>query len=97
MKSFFEMMIKLIMCHVFGDYFLQDKFIATTKGENWYHLFVHAVLYCIPLYILFGLDIKLIVIFVSHFFIDMLKARYKIIPYFLDQILHYLFLIIYLF
>lgn len=41
--------IQLILCHLIGDYFLQIKYIAETKGKNWYHLFVHCALYCIPL------------------------------------------------
>ena len=38
----------LIFCHLVGDYVLQSNFLATTKGENWYHLFVHCSL-CIVL------------------------------------------------
>ena len=82
--------LKIIFCHLVGDYVLQNDFIAKTKGENWYHLFVHCALYCLPFYIVFGMDIRLIYIFFSHVVIDALKARYKKINYVTDQICHYM-------
>ena len=39
-----EKTIQLIMCHLIGDYVLQIDFIAKSKGDNWYHLFVHCAL-----------------------------------------------------
>jgi len=83
------------MCHLIGDYVLQSEFIATTKGSNWYHLFVHSALYCVPFAIMFGINILLAFIFTHHFVIDMLKARYKKINYVSDQISHYIMLLIY--
>lgn len=88
-------LIQLIMCHVIGDYVLQSDFIAQTKGKNWYHLFVHAILYCVPFAILFGIDYRLILIFISHMIIDPLKAKYNKITYTQDQILHYIMILIY--
>ena len=58
--------IVLIMCHILGDYVLQTRFIAESKGMNWYHMFI-----------------------------DPLKARYGVINYTTDQILHYLTLGVY--
>lgn len=43
-----EIIYKLIICHLIGDYVLQNDFIAKTKGENWYHLLVHCLLYSVP-------------------------------------------------
>ena len=40
--------VLIVLCHLFGDYVLQCDFIASTKGKNWYHLFVHCALYCLP-------------------------------------------------
>ena len=88
--------ITLILCHLIGDYVLQCDFIAKTKGENWYHLLVHCLLYCAPFYLLFGITWQLAVIFVSHILIDSLKARYKKINYVTDQLLHYLIVLVYL-
>lgn len=82
--------VKIIFCHLLGDYPLQPDFIANTKGSNWYHLFVHCALYCIPFAVAFGIDIRLLILFVTHFLVDMLKARYKAISYGVDQTLHYL-------
>lgn len=87
----------IIFCHVVGDYILQQDFIAKTKGENWYHLFVHCVLYVLPFRIVFGLDYRLLVLFMSHFVIDALKARYKLINYVEDQVFHYYILFLILF
>lgn len=90
-----ELIIKLIFCHLIGDYVLQCDFIARTKGENWYHLFVHCGLYILPFYVAFGYSWHLLVIFTTYFIIDMLKARHKKINYITDQVLHYLICLIY--
>lgn len=84
-----ENIIKIIMCHLIGDYVLQVDFIAKSKGENWYHLLVHCTLYVLPFYIAFGFGYELLPLFVTHIIIDALKARYKKINYSADQILHY--------
>ena len=86
----------LVICHLIGDYFLQSDFIAKTKGQNWYHLFVHCILYVVPFYIAFGLDLRLVIIFISHVIIDALKARYHAISYLGDQVIHYVIMVIYL-
>lgn len=88
--------INLILCHLIGDYVLQNDFIAKTKGENWYHLLVHCLLYCLPFLIMFGLVWELLVVFIAHIIIDSLKARYKLISYTIDQVLHYSIILLYL-
>ncbi len=90
-----ELIVKLIFCHLVGDYPLQIDYIAKTKGENWYHLLVHCFLYVVPFYWLFGWNWQLLVVLVSHFVIDSLKARYKKINYITDQLLHYAVLMVY--
>lgn len=82
-------MIDLVLCHLVGDYVLQIDFIAKTKGENWYHLLVHCLLYIVPFRIVYGVDWKLIALLVTHIIVDALKARYKKITYTQDQIAHY--------
>lgn len=96
MGMMIELLLKLVFCHLLGDYVLQSDFIAKSKGENWYHLFVHCVLYCLPFYVVFGFTWDLLFIFLTHIYIDALKARYKLIDYTADQIMHYLILLIYL-
>lgn len=87
-------MLTLIMCHMIGDYVLQIDFIAKTKGSNWYHLFVHCILYCVPFAIVFGLQWQIFILLITHLIIDSLKARYNKITYTQDQILHYIILLI---
>ena len=91
-----ELLLKLVFCHLIGDYVLQCDFIARTKGENWYHLFVHCVLYCLPFYVCFGINWRLLIILVTHLIVDSLKARYKKISYTQDQAIHYITMLIYL-
>lgn len=91
-----DLILRLIFCHLLGDYVLQNDYIAKTKGENWYHLFAHCALYCLPFYVVFGVNINLVIMFISHIVIDALKARYKKIDYTFDQIIHYLVCLIYL-
>lgn len=91
-------LITIIFCHLIGDYPLQQNFIAKTKGSNWYHLFVHCALYCVPFAVIYNINYKLYILFISHFIIDMLKARYNLLDYSDDQFLHYVIAIaLYLF
>lgn len=90
-----ELLIKLIFCHLIGDYVLQIDFIAKTKGDNFYHLLVHCFLYCVPFYLFFGADWRLLIVLITHIVIDIMKARYKKINYITDQILHYIVMLIY--
>ena len=83
-----------IFCHLVGDYVLQSDFLAKTKGENRYHLFVHSLLYTLPFYLLYGLDGRFIALFLSHFLIDEMKAKWNMINYFTDQVLHYIIAIL---
>lgn len=83
-------MIDWIFCHLIGDYVLQIDFIAKTKGENWYHLLVHCLLYILPFRIVYGVDWRLIPLLITHIIIDALKARYKKLTYTQDQIAHYM-------
>ena len=96
-KTMAELIYKLIICHLIGDYVLQNDYIAKTKGENMYHLLVHCFLYALPFYIVFGFDGRIPLIISTHIIIDNLKARHNAISYVTDQVLHYLVLLIYLF
>ena len=87
-----EKTIQLFFCHLLGDYVLQTPYIAETKRKNSYHMFVHCSLYCFPFYLCFGLDQRILLVFLSHFLIDTLKARYDRISVIMDQTLHYMVL-----
>jgi hypothetical protein len=91
-----DKLLMLLFCHLVGDYILQTPFIAETKGTNWYHLFVHCVLYCLPFFLAFGVSWHLAIVFASHIIVDPLKARYKILTYWQDQLIHYIVLGVYL-
>ena len=76
-------------------YVLQIDFIAKTKVENWYHLLVHCLLYCLPFYLAFEFNWQLFVLFGTHIVVDAAKARYKKIGYVADQVIHYAVLLVY--
>ena len=84
-----ENIFLIVICHLIGDYVLQSDFIATTKGSNWYHLFVHCALYVVPFYIFFGFDCRIGLLFCLHMIVDPLKARWNKTTYFQDQVIHY--------
>lgn len=88
--------IILVMCHLIGDYVLQNDFIASTKGSDRYHMLVHSILYCVPFALVCGIDFRLIFMLLGHFIIDTSKARYNYISYSQDQLMHYMYLAIYL-
>lgn len=92
----FELIFKILTSHMLGDYVLQSDFIARTKGENWYHLIVHSVLYVLPFYLFFGFEFDLLLVGFAHFAIDAGKARFKQLTYAHDQILHYMIAIVFL-
>lgn len=84
-----EILVKVIMCHMIGDYVLQNDFIAKSKGTNFYHMFVHCVLYCVPFALVFGTNILLLTLFLSHIITDLLKAKFNVINYTQDQLIHF--------
>lgn len=85
-------LLLLVMCHLVGDYVLQNDFIAKTKGNNMYHLFVHCILYCLPFMFILEQSWQLQFLVVTHVVIDATKATFNKITYSQDQILHYLVL-----
>ena len=104
-----EIIIKLILAHLIGDYVLQIDYIAKTKSTNMYHLIVHCLLYCTMFYVWFGFVWQLIPLFILHIIIDFIKARnlslvdkkgilkpFKLMPYWLDQVIHYATCLLYL-
>lgn len=102
MKRRFEMLDKiylLIICHFIGDYVLQGEFIAQTKGKNFYHLIIHSVLYSVPFYFIFQMQLQtmwplMIFLVFTHVIIDSAKATYGTINYFQDQVIHFIVLIV---
>ena len=89
-------LIKLIMCHVFGDYFLQTDYLAKNKGTDKYILIMHCILYCVPFVVIFGITWHLAILFGLHIIFDYLKATNKKTTLLVDQIVHYVTVLIYL-
>lgn len=81
--------IAIIVCHLIGDYLFQGDYLAANKGKDWYILFVHCVLYCVPFLVVFGFTWRIGILFATHIIIDASKARYNKIDITTDQILHY--------
>lgn len=79
---------KLLACHMLGDYVLQTDFLASTKGDNWWHLLAHCVFYSVPFAVIFGVDQRIFWLFLSHLLIDVMKVRWKVIGYVSDQVAH---------
>jgi len=92
-----ELLYKLLACHMLGDYVLQTDFLAKTKGENFWHMLAHCVLYTVPFALAFGIDWRIVNILALHLAIDTLKARWHLIGYVTDQAAHLFALVIYLF
>lgn len=64
----------LLACHMLGDYVFQSDFLARTKGENWWHMAAHCVLYTVPFAAVFGIDGRICWLLASHVLIDTIDA-----------------------
>lgn len=91
------MLYVLLACHMLGDYVLQNDFLASTKGDNSWHLLAHCVTYTVPFAIAFGIDWRIAWLLASHLLVDALKARWHKIDYLTDQAAHFGALLVYLF
>lgn len=98
------MLLKLLIAHSLGDYFLQTDYLATNKGKDNYILCIHSILYTFAIGLIFGNGISQLwywIILLTHILIDYVKAR-GITPkimggknaLILDQVIHYLILIL---
>ena len=99
--EYLELIFLFIVAHLFGDYVFQSEYIATTKGKNYYHLFVHCMIYTFCFWCVFFYFNKinptiLLLVFISHFIIDLAKCVLNAknpskskMYYVIDQLLHY--------
>lgn len=98
------LLIKLILAHLIGDFFLQPKGWILGKEARKLkspQLYLHVLLHVALLFILlwdFSLWPLILIIGVSHFLIDALKLLFqnkknKRYLFFIDQLLHFLVLI----
>lgn len=82
----------LLACHFIGDFGFQSKWMAENKGKSWEINFYHVATYTAVFIILAKISLAaVIILMISHFFIDLLSSRWKVIKHtWMDQILHLL-------
>ena len=101
------MLLKLLFAHNLGDYLFQSNYLALNKGKDNYVLCVHAILYTLATALIFKGEISYLgywLILLTHIPVDYIKAR-GITPKLmgdtnalvLDQVIHYLVLVVALF
>jgi len=79
-----------LACHFVGDFAFQSAWMSVEKGKSWEVNFYHCATYT-AVFVLFAHSSLLatVVLFATHFVVDPLKARYKVIKsIWLDQLLH---------
>ena len=79
--------VAIVMGHLFGDYMLQGKYIATNKTKKWQIAAIHSLIYsaCVSFFLaVFGyvtnpllVLVTMVFIFITHFPLDYLSF----IPY----------------
>ena len=91
-----DALILLVAAHFLGDFAFQSDWMIKLKGTSWEINGYHALTYAATLYVVaylgnLGLPMWFFLgILLSHFLIDPLKAKYKVIKHiWLDQILHF--------
>ena len=68
-----------LLCHLWGDYILQSHWMATKKTTQSGAAAAHAIAYTVPFIFLTHSHWALMIIAVSHFFIDRYRlARYAV-------------------
>jgi hypothetical protein len=79
-----------LACHFVGDFAFQSTWMSLEKGKSWEVNFYHCATYT-AVFVLFAQPtlLAILLLLATHFVIDTLKARYKVIgPIWLDQLLH---------
>ena len=81
-----------LACHFLGDFAFQSTWMSVEKGKSWEVNFYHCATYT-AVFVLFAHPsyLAIAILFFTHFIVDPLKARYKVIgPIWVDQLLHVL-------
>lgn len=88
-----------LACHFIGDFAFQSTRMSMEKGKSWEVNFYHCATYTAT-FVIFAHTSLLAasIILVTHYLVDTLKARYKVIgPIWVDQLLHVATLLLILF
>src|SRR3984893_5118430 len=81
-----------LACHFIGDFAFQSAWMSMEKGKSWEVNFYHSATYT-AVFVLFAHPslLAIAILFATHFVVDPLKSRYKLIgPIWVDQLLHIL-------
>jgi hypothetical protein len=79
-----------LACHFIGDFAFQSTWMSAEKGKSWEVNFYHCATYTAT-FVLFAHPSfnAVLALLCTHFVVDALKARYKVIgSIWLDQLLH---------
>lgn len=85
-----QVLLVWLACHFVGDFAFQSTWMSVEKGKSWDVNFYHCATYT-GTFVLFAHPslIAIALLLVTHYVIDTLKARYKVIgPIWVDQLLH---------
>ena len=85
-----------LACHFVGDFAFQSAWMSMEKGKSWEVNFYHCATYTAT-FILFvhPSPLAVAILLTTHYIVDTLKARYKVIgPIWLDQLLHVLTIVL---
>ncbi len=83
-------LVTWLACHFIGDFAFQSAWMSMEKGKSWEVNFYHCATYT-AVFVLFAHSslVATVILLATHFVVDPLKARYKLIePIWLDQLLH---------
>jgi hypothetical protein len=85
-----------LACHFIGDFAFQSTWMSMEKGKSWEVNFYHCATYTATFFLFAHSSLlATALILVTHYIVDTLKARYKVIgPIWLDQLLHVLTIIL---
>jgi hypothetical protein len=91
-----QVLLIWLACHFVGDFAFQSTWMSVEKGKSWEINFYHCATYT-AVFVLFARPSLLaaVLLLVTHFVIDTLKARYKLITHiWVDQLLHLLTIVL---
>lgn len=85
-----SLIIILLACHFVGDFAFQTEYLASNKGKSWVVNFIHAAVYTATFVIFAKVSVAFTaLLLISHFIVDPLKSRYKIVKHlWIDQLIH---------
>ncbi|GAC1359849.1 MAG: hypothetical protein NVS2B12_06750 [Ktedonobacteraceae bacterium] len=83
-------LLSWLACHFVGDFAFQSAWMSVEKGKSWEVNFYHCATYTAVFLLFVHPSVTAVaILFGTHFVIDPLKARYKVIgPIWVDQLLH---------